>query len=89
MACSTYFRDTGTSDDYVGTFFLNVSHISAMGDSGILMMVNFDTSLTIITGFAPIFGPCFVNIYGSLREYDRYKDELNHLNKGLVSSSRE
>ena len=32
----------------------------------------------------PTFGPCWVNLYGSTRDYSLF-DEHNDLNNGLVS----
>ena len=36
-------------------------------------------------GFLPQFGPCFVNFYGSTREFTNLPDEHDDLNKGVVS----
>jgi len=36
------------------------------------------------TGFAPTFGPAFVNIYGSPREFTDLPDKYEYLNKGQV-----
>ena len=35
----------------------------------------------------PTFGPCWVNLYGSTRDYSVF-DEHNDLNNGLVSHNR-
>lgn len=35
-------------------------------------------------GFMPTFGPCWVNLYGSTRDFSLF-DEHNSLNAGLVS----
>ena len=37
-------------------------------------------------GFLPQFGPCFVNFYGSTREFTNLPDEHDDLNKGIVSN---
>ena len=63
------FRDNVGADDYIGTCFLNMSEISTPGEDGYL----------------PTFGPCFINVYGSPREFTDLPDKYDHLNKGLVS----
>ena len=40
--------------------------------------------LCFCTGFAPTFGPTFVNIYGSPREFTDLPDKFEYLNKGQV-----
>ena len=37
-------------------------------------------------GFLPTFGPCFINCYGSPREFTDLPDKFEYLNKGLVST---
>ncbi|XP_052773227.1 myoferlin-like isoform X7 [Mya arenaria] len=58
--------DRVTEDDYISTATLKVSNISALGEDG----------------FLPTFGPCFVNFYGSPREFSELPDEYEDLNKG-------
>lgn len=38
----------------------------------------------ILVGFLPTFGPCFVNFYGSPREFSELPDEYEDLNNGKV-----
>ncbi|XP_065071964.1 myoferlin-like isoform X2 [Rhopilema esculentum] len=54
-------------DDCIGTAFIPLSAISGQGDDG----------------FLPSFGPCFVNFYGSTREYSDLPDEYDDLNMGI------
>ena len=44
--------------------------------------VNFCLYGTGIPGFMPTFGPTWINLYGSTRDYS-ILDEHNHLNDGL------
>lgn len=37
-----------------------------------------------MVGFLPTFGPCFVNFYGSVREFSDLPDEFDDLNLGKV-----
>jgi len=41
--------------------------------------------LFVIQGFLPTFGPCFVNFYGSPREFSELPDEYEDLNMGKVT----
>ena len=38
-------------------------------------------------GFLPTFGPAFVNIYGSPREFSNLPDKYEHLNMGKVCNN--
>eukprot|EP00117_Sycon_ciliatum_P005571 scpid7068/ scgid9464/ Myoferlin; Fer-1-like protein 3 len=61
-------KDNFNRDDTVGTAYLNLSEISAPGE----------------TGFLPTFGPCWINVYGSPREYSDMMDEYDYLNQGIL-----
>jgi len=61
-----YDWDRLGNNDCIGTSIINLSAISGTGDDG----------------FLPCFGPCFVNFYGSLREYSDLPDQYDDLNKG-------
>ncbi|KXJ13200.1 Otoferlin [Exaiptasia diaphana] len=54
------------SDEVIGTHFIDLSRISNDGANG----------------FMPTFGPCWLNLYGSTRDYSLF-DEHNDLNNGL------
>ncbi|XP_028412829.1 myoferlin-like isoform X1 [Dendronephthya gigantea] len=58
--------DRLTKDDCIGTVHLPLSQISGQGGDG----------------FLPTFGPCFINFYGSTREYSDLPDEHDELNMG-------
>lgn len=59
--------DKLSSDDCIGTYYLPMSEISGQGEEG----------------FLPRFGPCFLNFYGSTREYSDLPDEYDDLNLGI------
>ncbi|XP_066428949.1 dysferlin isoform X5 [Eleutherodactylus coqui] len=77
--------DRLTQNDIISTTYLSMSKISAPGGeledetmekpSAIL---NFDYTL----GFLPTFGPCYVNLYGSPREFTGFPDPYEELNMG-------
>ncbi|XP_013388295.1 dysferlin-like isoform X2 [Lingula anatina] len=66
--------DRVSEDDAIGAFFLPLSLISSPGES--------ETSEEPSVGFLPTFGPCFINLYGSPREFSEMPDEYEHLNEG-------
>ncbi|XP_076027718.1 dysferlin isoform X3 [Genypterus blacodes] len=65
--------DRASHNDIIGTSHLCMSKISAPGGE-----IDVDDSL----GFLPTFGPCFVNLYGSRREFTAFTDPHEALNLG-------
>ncbi|XP_063757094.1 dysferlin isoform X2 [Eleginops maclovinus] len=65
--------DRASHNDVIGTTHLCMSQISAPGGE-----IDVDDSL----GFLPTFGPCFVNLYGSPREFTAFNDPHEALNLG-------
>ncbi|XP_053717199.1 dysferlin isoform X5 [Synchiropus splendidus] len=65
--------DRASHNDVIGTAHLCMSKISAPGGE-----IDVDDSL----GFLPTFGPCFINLYGSPREFLAFSDPHEALNLG-------
>uniref|UniRef100_A0A286XVK5 Dysferlin n=1 Tax=Cavia porcellus TaxID=10141 RepID=A0A286XVK5_CAVPO len=65
--------DRLTHNDIVATTYLSMSKISASGGE-----IEVDDNL----GFLPTFGPCYVNLYGSPREFTGFPDPYAELNMG-------
>uniref|UniRef100_G3U2T8 Dysferlin n=1 Tax=Loxodonta africana TaxID=9785 RepID=G3U2T8_LOXAF len=65
--------DRLTHNDIVATTYLSMSQISAPGGE-----IEADHHL----GFLPTFGPCYVNLYGSPREFTGFPDPYAELNMG-------
>ncbi|XP_055085159.1 dysferlin isoform X2 [Periophthalmus magnuspinnatus] len=65
--------DRASHNDVIGTSQLCMSKISAPGGQ-----IDVDDGL----GFLPTFGPCFVNLYGSPREFSSFTDPHEALNLG-------
>uniref|UniRef100_A0A4W4HL56 C2 domain-containing protein n=1 Tax=Electrophorus electricus TaxID=8005 RepID=A0A4W4HL56_ELEEL len=79
--------DRASHNDVIGTTHLCMSKISAPGGQmegelsdvcDIVSAPPFDDSL----GFLPTFGPCYVNMYGSPREFNTFSDPHEALNLG-------
>uniref|UniRef100_A0A8C0KK57 Dysferlin n=1 Tax=Canis lupus dingo TaxID=286419 RepID=A0A8C0KK57_CANLU len=75
--------DRLTHNDIVATTYLSMSKISAPGGEIEGKIPHFvlppvDDHL----GFLPTFGPCFVNLYGSPREFTGFPDPYAELNMG-------
>lgn len=83
-----YDWDRLTKDDAIGTAFLNLSTMSSSGgeiddslaESGSL--VSDVSNAASEVGFLPAFGPCYVNLYGSPREFSGLPDPYEELNFG-------
>ncbi|CAM5129255.1 unnamed protein product [Eretmochelys imbricata] len=81
--------DRLTKNDAVGTTYLSLSKIAASGgeveefsSSGTgASSYEVNTGETEV-GFLPTFGPCYVNLYGSPREYTGFPDPYDELNSG-------
>ncbi|XP_029101019.1 myoferlin isoform X3 [Monodon monoceros] len=84
-----YDWDRLTKNDVVGTTYLHLSKIAASGGE----VEDFSSSgsgaasYTANTGetevgFIPTFGPCYLNLYGSPREYTGFPDPYDELNTG-------
>lgn len=86
---TVYDWDRLTKNDVVGTTYLHLSKIAASGGE----VEDFSSSgsgaasYTANTGetevgFIPTFGPCYLNLYGSPREYTGFPDPYEELNTG-------
>ncbi|XP_026967868.1 myoferlin isoform X1 [Sagmatias obliquidens] len=84
-----YDWDRITKNDVIGTTYLHLSKIAASGGE----VEDFSSSgsgaasYTANTGetevgFVPTFGPCYLNLYGSPREYTGFPDPYDELNTG-------
>uniref|UniRef100_A0ABM5G190 Myoferlin isoform X2 n=1 Tax=Pogona vitticeps TaxID=103695 RepID=A0ABM5G190_9SAUR len=84
-----YDWDRLTRNDVVGTTYLCLSKIAASGGE----VEEFSSSVAGASpyeantgetevGFLPTFGPCYLNLYGSPREYTGFPDPYDELNSG-------
>jgi dysferlin len=64
-----HFSDATSAHDTIGTLFIRMSDISSPSNDN--------------SGYLPTFGPCYMNIYGSPREFSVLPDKYDHINKGL------
>ncbi|XP_078137887.1 LOW QUALITY PROTEIN: dysferlin [Centroberyx gerrardi] len=76
--------DRASHNDVIGTAHLCMSKVSAPGgqidDDSAPRTVHSGMDDTL--GFLPTFGPCFVNLYGSPREFTAFNDPHEALNLG-------
>ncbi|XP_058911412.1 myoferlin isoform X2 [Kogia breviceps] len=84
-----YDWDRLTKNDVIGTTYLHLSKIAASGGEveDISSSGSGAASYTANTGetevgFVPTFGPCYLNLYGSPREYTGFPDPYDELNAG-------
>ncbi|XP_030603526.1 myoferlin isoform X1 [Archocentrus centrarchus] len=83
-----YDWDRLTKDDAVGTAFLNLSKISSSGGEIEDTQAENSNAVTELSptasdvGFLPAFGPCYINLYGSPREFSGLPDPFEELNLG-------
>ncbi|TRY55559.1 hypothetical protein DNTS_023156 [Danionella cerebrum] len=68
--------DRLTGNDAIGTTYLDLNQIASSGGE-----VEGETGESEM-GFLPSFGPCYINLYGSLREFSGLPDPFDDLNLG-------
>uniref|UniRef100_A0A672R0M9 Myoferlin n=1 Tax=Sinocyclocheilus grahami TaxID=75366 RepID=A0A672R0M9_SINGR len=68
--------DRLSRNDVIGTTYLNLTKIASSGGE-----IEVDTTESEV-GFLPAFGPCYVNLYGSPREFTGLPDPYEDLNYG-------
>ncbi|XP_030626227.1 myoferlin [Chanos chanos] len=73
---TVYDWDRLTKNDAIGTTYLNLSQIASSGGE-----IEGDAGLSEV-GFLPAFGPCYLNFYGSPREFSGLPDPYEDLNFG-------
>ncbi|XP_053548396.1 myoferlin isoform X2 [Bombina bombina] len=72
---TVYDWDRLTKNDAVGTTCLSLSKIAASGGE-------LEGTSEKEVGFLPTFGPCYLNLYGSPREFTGFTDPYEDLNFG-------
>uniref|UniRef100_A0A673HM87 Myoferlin-like n=1 Tax=Sinocyclocheilus rhinocerous TaxID=307959 RepID=A0A673HM87_9TELE len=78
--------DRLSRNDVIGTTYLNLTKIASSGGEIegrviCLCLMRLDTTESEV-GFLPAFGPCYVNLYGSPREFTGLPDPYEDLNYG-------
>ncbi|KAM4034388.1 LOW QUALITY PROTEIN: myoferlin [Anomaloglossus baeobatrachus] len=86
---TVYDWDRLTKNDAVGTTILSLSKIAASGGdledsetSGVGSSALEAAGNDKEVGFLPTFGPCYLNLYGSPREFTGFPDPFDDLNFG-------
>ncbi|XP_051503504.1 myoferlin isoform X2 [Myxocyprinus asiaticus] len=86
---SLYDWDRLSRNDIIGTTYLNLTKIASSGgeieesssENGLPPSFNADNTEAEV-GFLPAFGPCYINLYGSPREFTGLPDPYEELNNG-------
>ncbi|XP_056286626.1 myoferlin-like isoform X1 [Pseudoliparis swirei] len=81
--------DRLTGNDAIGTTYLNLAKIASSGGeieeehavNGEMPSYEANTGQSEV-GFLPVFGPCYINLYGSPREFTGLPDPYQDLNYG-------
>uniref|UniRef100_A0A8C3Q6S5 Uncharacterized protein n=1 Tax=Geospiza parvula TaxID=87175 RepID=A0A8C3Q6S5_GEOPR len=74
--------DRLTKNDVVGTTYLSLSKIASSGGEVEGNCLSSVSHYLLLFGFLPTFGPCYLNFYGSPREYTGFPDPYDELNFG-------
>ncbi|KAM4524313.1 myoferlin-like isoform 1-T1 [Odontesthes bonariensis] len=81
--------DRMTGNDAIGTTYLNLAKIASSGGeieeehAGNVEIPSYEAhSGESEVGFLPVFGPCYINLYGSPREFTGLPDPYEDLNFG-------
>ncbi|XP_067344047.1 myoferlin-like isoform X2 [Channa argus] len=74
--------DRLTGNDPVGTSYLNLSRIASSGGEIEEDQAGKANTGESEVGFLPVFGPCYINLYGSPREFTGLPDPYEDLNYG-------
>ncbi|XP_043568406.1 myoferlin isoform X1 [Chiloscyllium plagiosum] len=89
LSLTVFDWDRATRNDAIGTAFLYLSRIASSGGevedtprSSRLKKYKPGETGDEEIGFLPAFGPCYVNLYGSPREYTGFVDPYENLNYG-------
>ncbi|XP_067092623.1 myoferlin [Osmerus mordax] len=84
-----YDWDRLTRNDIIGTTFLNMNKIASFGGEiedtpaeNVNTLSSKVSSAESEFGFLPAFGPCYLNLYGSPREFSGLPDPYEELNMG-------
>uniref|UniRef100_A0A4W4GVV4 C2 domain-containing protein n=1 Tax=Electrophorus electricus TaxID=8005 RepID=A0A4W4GVV4_ELEEL len=77
--------DRFSSNDAIGTTYLNLTKIASSGgetEGSFYFSIPSSAGVGTEVGFLPAFGPCYLNLYGSPREFAELSDPYEELNLG-------